>query len=72
MEEECKTDEDLSEHLEKIQDLITDLKECPRSSFCLLNKIERSGDVDNVLSRLKRPPMGPATCSGGDRLVKHH
>merc|ERR1719456_1643845 len=36
MEEECKTDEDLSEHLEKIQDLITDLKECPgKNDFVL-------------------------------------
>ena len=43
MEEECKTDEDLSEHLEKIQDLITDLKECPRSSFCLLKKLSGVG-----------------------------
>merc|ERR1719213_174536 len=37
MEEECKTDEDLSEHLEKIQDLITDLKECPGKNDFILD-----------------------------------
>jgi hypothetical protein len=36
MEEECKTDEDLSTHLEKIQDLITQLEECPgKNDFVL-------------------------------------
>merc|ERR1719453_2078055 len=36
MEEECKTDEDLSEHLENIQDLIMALEECPgKNDFVL-------------------------------------
>merc|ERR1719263_264033 len=36
MEAECKTDEDLSEHLENIQDLITALEECPgKNDFVL-------------------------------------
>merc|ERR1719213_1362222 len=37
MEEECKTDEDLLEHLENIQDLITDLKECPGKNDFILD-----------------------------------
>merc|ERR1719316_1438743 len=37
MEEECKTDEDVSTHLEKIQDLITQLEECPGKNDFILD-----------------------------------
>merc|ERR1719327_1519582 len=53
MEVECKTDEDLSEHLENIQDLITSLEECPGKNDFVLD-IPEWNPADGL------PPVAPA------------
>merc|ERR1719327_2584065 len=56
MEEECKTDEDLSTHLEKIQELITQLEECPGKNDFVLDIPDWSPEGG---ASVQAPPVEP-------------